>query len=199
MRLPRAPLGDLHQSRPCRQRQTGSAGGREEFCASPWRPEVPADPPAVPHAQSRRLRTQETLRQLRLLLPSSSTSICSPRSSSSAACSEPTILRAKPLQALVLRRQPADVRSACCSIPALRSDPRPASALPSRCSISGLSADMRARILASRCGLRLLPARSASLPRAPDVPSLGHACEKAWHELIQPPLESQRLLALRLQ
>jgi hypothetical protein len=31
------------------------------------------------------------------------------------------------------------------------------------------------------------------------LPSLGHACEKAWHELIKLPLERQRLLALRAQ
>ena len=33
----------------------------------------------------------------------------------------------------------------------------------------------------------------------PLLPSLGHACEKAWHELIKLPLEHQCLLALRPQ
>jgi len=33
----------------------------------------------------------------------------------------------------------------------------------------------------------------------PMLPSLGQACEKAWHELIELPLEHQRLLAFRPQ
>ena len=116
--------------------------------------------------QSRRLRTQETPRQLRLLPPSSSTSICSPRSSSFAA-SRADDSRAQPLQALVLRRQcrqtTFDQRVLLDGvIPALTAAIRDQL---QRCRVAAASAGSAptcARILGSRCGLRLLPARSAS-------------------------------------
>ena len=124
--------------------------------------------------QSRRLRTQETPRQLRLLPPSSSTSICSPRSSSSAA-SRSRRLRPAVAGADAPSSTPAgDVRSARA---ARWCDPGALAAIQTSFGVAESLQHQRAERRHARAHpgiemrLRLLPARSASaVPPAPDAP-----------------------------